>query len=202
MAYRALFSAVPPRLVERGDDRGTFALPAAYRGDRGRDVRHAGAAARRRERAAKGMSDDELAKALAYEIGIFGGRSSPDGISLTYQAAGLKILISWEIGNTHEQPPTFQGRATMAMAREVYRIKDHRTVLSLEEIGRRKQRHGCRGLKSLFKMAWLILFCPYKPDVDKPTYAEPAGPVASSRRASSLSIRLPSISTISKRHPS
>jgi hypothetical protein len=34
MAYRALFSAVPPRLVERGDDRATFALPAAYRGDR------------------------------------------------------------------------------------------------------------------------------------------------------------------------
>jgi hypothetical protein len=84
----------------------------------------AGAAARWRERAARGMSDDELAKALATEIGIFGGRSSPDGISLTYQAAGLKIWISWEIGNTREQPPSFQGRATMAMAREVYRIKD------------------------------------------------------------------------------
>jgi hypothetical protein len=84
----------------------------------------AGAAARWRERAAKGMSDDELAKALASEIGIFGGRSSPDGISLTYQGAGLKIWNSWEIENTHEQPPTFQGRATMAMAREVYRIKD------------------------------------------------------------------------------
>jgi hypothetical protein len=52
------------------------------------------------------------------------GSSSPDGISLTCQAAGLKIWISWEIGNTHEQPPTFQGRATMAMAREMYRIKD------------------------------------------------------------------------------
>ena len=84
----------------------------------------AGAAARWRERAAKGMSDDELAKALASEIGIYGGRSSPDGISLTYQGAGLKIWNSWEIENTHEQPPTFQGRATMAMAREVYWIKD------------------------------------------------------------------------------
>jgi hypothetical protein len=52
------------------------------------------------------------------------GRSSPDGISLTYQGAGLKIWNSWEIENTHEQPPTFQGWATMAMAREVYRIKD------------------------------------------------------------------------------
>ena len=67
----------------------------------------AGAATRWRERAAKGMSDDELAKALASEIGIFGGRSSPDGISLTYQGAGLKIWNS-----------------TMAMAREVYWIKD------------------------------------------------------------------------------
>jgi hypothetical protein len=46
-------------------------------------------------------------EALAHEIGIFGGRSSPDGISLTYQAGGLKIWISWEIGNTREQPPTF-----------------------------------------------------------------------------------------------
>ena len=69
----------------------------------------AGAAARWRERAAKGMSDGELAKALAYEIGIFGGSSSADGVSLTYQAAGLKIWIRWEIENTHEQPPTFQG---------------------------------------------------------------------------------------------
>jgi len=34
MVYRTLFSAVPPRVVERGDDRGTFALRAAYRGDR------------------------------------------------------------------------------------------------------------------------------------------------------------------------
>jgi hypothetical protein len=57
----------------------------------------AGAAARWRERAVRGMSDDELTKALAHEIGIFGGSSSPDGISLTCQAAGLKIWISWEI---------------------------------------------------------------------------------------------------------
>jgi hypothetical protein len=36
MVYRRLFSAVAPRVVERGDDRGTFALRAAYRGDRER----------------------------------------------------------------------------------------------------------------------------------------------------------------------
>jgi hypothetical protein len=84
----------------------------------------AGAAARWQERAAKGMSNDELAKALAYEIGSFGGSGGPDSLCLTYQASGLKIWIDWEIGNTHEQPPVFQGQATVAMARELYRIKD------------------------------------------------------------------------------
>lgn len=84
----------------------------------------AGAASRWQERAAKGMSDAELAAALVHEIGIFGGSSSPDGLSLTYQAAGLKIWIGWEIQNTHKQPPVFQGAATVAMARLVYGIKD------------------------------------------------------------------------------
>lgn len=84
----------------------------------------AGAAARWQERAAKGMSDDDLTKALAFEIGTFGGSSSPDGISVTYQAAGLKIWISWEIVNTHQTEPVFQGNATVAMARALYSIPD------------------------------------------------------------------------------
>lgn len=84
----------------------------------------AGAASRWQERAAKGMSDAELAAALAYEIGIFGGSSSPDGLSLSYQAAGLRIWIGWEIQNTHKQLPVFQGAATVAMARRVYGIRD------------------------------------------------------------------------------
>jgi hypothetical protein len=84
----------------------------------------AGSAARWQERAAKGMSDDELSQALAYEIGTFGGSSSPDGISVSYQAAGLKIWISWEIVNTHQTLPLFQGKATLAMARAVYGIAD------------------------------------------------------------------------------
>ena len=74
--------------------------------------------------AAKGMNDEELAKALAYEIGAFGGSGGPDSLCLTYQAAGLKIWIDWEIVNAHEWPPVFQGQATVAMARAVYRIKD------------------------------------------------------------------------------
>lgn len=82
------------------------------------------AAERWRERAARGMTDDELAEALANELGIFGGRAGPGELSLTYQGAGLKIWISWEIQNTHTAKPTFQGKATIAMARLVYGIKD------------------------------------------------------------------------------
>ena len=70
------------------------------------------------------MNDDELAKALAYEIGAFGGSGGPDSLCLTWQAAGLKIWIGWEIINTHEQLPVFQGQATVAMVRELYGIKD------------------------------------------------------------------------------
>lgn len=84
----------------------------------------AGADARWQDRAAKGMTDDTLAEALAYEIGIFGGSGDPDGLCLTYQAAGLKIWIGWAIENTHDQPPIFQGAATVAMARAVYGIRD------------------------------------------------------------------------------
>jgi hypothetical protein len=36
----------------------------------------------------------------------------------------LKIWIGWDIDSNHDQPPTFQGMATVAMARAVYRIKD------------------------------------------------------------------------------
>jgi len=82
------------------------------------------AADRWTERAAKGMTDTALAEALAYELGIFGGRGGPGELSLTYQGAGLKIWISWEVQNTHTTPPTFQGKATVAMARLVYGIKD------------------------------------------------------------------------------
>lgn len=84
----------------------------------------AGAADRWRDRAATGMSDEALAEALGFEIGAFGGSGGPDGLCLTYQAAGLKIWIGWHIENTHEQPPTLQGMATVAMARAVYGIKN------------------------------------------------------------------------------
>ncbi|WP_412033195.1 hypothetical protein ACLIR7_08900 [Nitratireductor aquimarinus] len=76
------------------------------------------------ERAARGMSDAELAEALAFELGIFGGSSGPNSLSLIYQGAGLKIWISWEIQNHVIAKPAFEGKATIAMARHVYGIKD------------------------------------------------------------------------------
>lgn len=76
------------------------------------------------ERAARGMTDAELAEALSHELGIFGGSGGPDQPSLTFQGAGLKIWISWETHNHVAMKPTFEGKATIAMARLVYGIKD------------------------------------------------------------------------------
>ena len=69
----------------------------------------AGSARRWKERAAKGMTDAELAEALAFELGIAGGSGGPDSLSLWFQGAGLRIWISWEIRNTRQTKPTFQG---------------------------------------------------------------------------------------------
>lgn len=81
-----------------------------------------GATNRWAERAARGMTDAELAEAPTFELGIFGGSCGPSELWLTYQGAGLKIWISWEIQNHVTMPPTFAGRATIAMARLVYGI--------------------------------------------------------------------------------
>jgi hypothetical protein len=51
------------------------------------------------ERAARGLSDAELAEALAFELGIFGGSGEPHCLSLSYQGASLTIWISWETHN-------------------------------------------------------------------------------------------------------
>jgi hypothetical protein len=76
------------------------------------------------ERAARGMTDAELADALAFELGIFGGSGGPAMLCLTFQGAGQKIWISWETHNHVTMKPTFEGKATIAMARLVYGIKD------------------------------------------------------------------------------
>ena len=84
----------------------------------------AGAKRRWNERARTGLTDANLAQALAFEIGIMGGSCGPDSIWLSYQAAGLQIWISWESHSTSATKPVFAGNATIAMARRVYAIKD------------------------------------------------------------------------------
>jgi hypothetical protein len=83
-----------------------------------------GAADRWKQRAGTGMTDEQLAEALKYELGIFGGSSSrgncPD---LMFQGSGLKIWANWEIVNHVTTSPTLQGASTIAMAREVYGIR-------------------------------------------------------------------------------
>jgi hypothetical protein len=76
------------------------------------------------ERALRGMSDAELAEALVFELGIFGGSGGPGTLDLTFQGAGLKIWISWGVHNHVTMKPTFEGKGTIAMARLVYGIRD------------------------------------------------------------------------------
>lgn len=83
-----------------------------------------GGKARWADRADRGLTDQELADALTFELGIFGGSGGPDRLSLTYQGAGLKIWISWEVHNHVIMKPTFEGKTTIAKARQVYGIED------------------------------------------------------------------------------
>lgn len=83
-----------------------------------------GAKERWAQRAARGLTDEQLAEALRYEIGIYGGFSGPDSLSVSYQGAGLKIWASWETHNTVTDAPAFKGAASIAMARQVYGIRN------------------------------------------------------------------------------
>lgn len=76
-----------------------------------------------KERAARGMTDEELEAALAFEMGQ-GGSSGPDGLFISQNDAGLRIWISWDVQNIHTEKPVFAGKATIAKAREVYGIRD------------------------------------------------------------------------------
>lgn len=84
-----------------------------------------GASERWAQRSARGLTDDQLTAALRFELGIFGGSSArDDGPALTFQANGLKIWAAWEWPNHVKDKPLFQGAATMAMARQVYGVRN------------------------------------------------------------------------------
>jgi hypothetical protein len=85
----------------------------------------ANAGTRWQERAARGLTDAELAAALEYELGIEGGASSTDSRPAYHmKGAGLQIWAGWEWPNPYENEPIFKGAATIAKAREVYGIAD------------------------------------------------------------------------------
>ena len=85
----------------------------------------ANAAERWKQRAATGLTDEQLIEALRFEIGIFGGASGPERMTTAHQGAGLKIWASWNGWiNTSTEKPIFAGAATIRMAREVYGIEN------------------------------------------------------------------------------
>ena len=71
-----------------------------------------------------GMTTEELEHALEEGLGIFGGCGSLDSLHVSYKGAGFKIWGGWHIVNHVQEAPLFQGKATIAMAREVYGIGD------------------------------------------------------------------------------
>jgi hypothetical protein len=74
------------------------------------------------ERIRTGQTNEQLARALEYEFGQFGG-CSRDDIGVTYQRNGLKIWAHRCIGG-RSRPPILEGQATVRLAREVYGIAD------------------------------------------------------------------------------
>jgi hypothetical protein len=67
------------------------------------------AAERWAQRAATGLTDEQLADALKYELGIFGGSSATDNCpALTYQGNGLKIWRAGKLPTTSQPSPRFK----------------------------------------------------------------------------------------------
>lgn len=83
-----------------------------------------GSAARWALHTGTGLTDPELAEALRFELGIYGGSGGPGEISIAFQGAGLRIWGGFETPNTVTDAPLFEGAATIAMARETYGIRD------------------------------------------------------------------------------
>lgn len=80
------------------------------------------AAKRWAARVESGLTDEELAEALRYELGLMGGTGERGALCVAYQGAGLKIWAGksgWAL-----TPPVLEGARTVAFAREYYGIPD------------------------------------------------------------------------------
>lgn len=73
---------------------------------------------------AQGVPDERLEELLARSLGIFGGSSGPNRLSICFQGSGLKIWARRKTVNHVQDRPILQGKATLKMAREVYGIPD------------------------------------------------------------------------------
>lgn len=74
------------------------------------------------ERIATGLTDQQLARALEYELGSFGSRDR-QGIGVTFQGSGLRIWADRCMGN-RSRPPILEGQRTVSFARRIYGISD------------------------------------------------------------------------------
>jgi hypothetical protein len=79
---------------------------------------------------AKGLSDQSLANALEAALGIFGGSSGPDRLSVVHTGSALRIWGGWHIVNHFTEKPLFSGRRTIETARVIYPSRTHTTIRS------------------------------------------------------------------------
>ncbi len=68
------------------------------------------------------MSDRDLAEAIEYELGLFGGFYGTNGLSVVYKGGGLKIWVGRGSARS-DGPPLLAGTSTIAMARAMYSIR-------------------------------------------------------------------------------
>jgi hypothetical protein len=83
-----------------------------------------GFAKRYESRIAAGMTDSELHDALAEALGVYGGSGGPDKPSVEFTGAGLRIWGGRRFVAHTRDRPLYSGKATIAMARRVYGIRD------------------------------------------------------------------------------
>ena len=81
-----------------------------------------GGISRWEERAQAPMTDDEVRKALEFEIG-HGGGAGPDTPGYAYNSSGLRIWGHWDYPNVVKDKPLWAGAATIPKAREGFGIK-------------------------------------------------------------------------------
>ncbi len=71
-----------------------------------------------------GMSDEELGAALEAVLGIYGGSGGPGKPSVEFTGAGLRIWGGRDFVAHTRDKPLFAGKATIAMARRVYGVRN------------------------------------------------------------------------------